>query len=288
MCSRAAVAADALCVQRTLIANLRGSDRKVGCDEYVVAHPQNDVTVIPGGQLPGCGPRGLWEGVASAAECRRLLHAVRISGLADEPGPEHIFPIDAAVAEDLLGSSTIGLLAALTERLTERVRLLHGTPNAQPTGRLLNWFTCTSGWSAPAEVDIRTGSFAPHVDKANLARYDLSAVLYLTTCGKDHSGGEACAAGFKPMQTNKPYCVPASHHTCDRPFRRGDHFPKNHRRATVIAPWQFAFIDNDYDRVFSPRRGALLSFCSGFCNVHQVRPVLNGDRLVLSVWYQAD
>jgi len=49
----------------------------------------------------------------------------------------------------------------------------------------------------------------------------------------------------------------------------------------------FCFNDADSDRLVRPLAGRLLSFPSGFENLHQVRPVLSGDRLVLSVWFRA-
>lgn len=48
----------------------------------------------------------------------------------------------------------------------------------------------------------------------------------------------------------------------------------------------FAFNDADRDRLVVPRAGRLLTFCSGAHNVHGVRPVSSGDRLVLSAWFQ--
>ena len=48
----------------------------------------------------------------------------------------------------------------------------------------------------------------------------------------------------------------------------------------------FAFHDADADRLVVPRAGRLLSFCSGFHNLHRVEPVTRGRRFVLSVWYR--
>lgn len=50
----------------------------------------------------------------------------------------------------------------------------------------------------------------------------------------------------------------------------------------------FAFNDADADRLVKPIAGRLLTFSSGFSNLHQVRPVLTGDRVVLSVWFSLE
>lgn len=85
------------------------------------------------------------------------------------------------------------------------------------------------------------GYWAPHVDKANIETYDISAVLYLTTGGGvDFDGGE------------------------------------------------LAFNDADgIDYLVQPRFGRLCLFGSGAENLHQVFPVLGGERLALSVWFTA-
>ena len=48
----------------------------------------------------------------------------------------------------------------------------------------------------------------------------------------------------------------------------------------------FAFNDPDEDRLVEPVAGRLVAFDSGFDNLHQVRPVLAGERFVLSIWYR--
>mmetsp|Transcript_48577 Transcript_48577/g.118315 ORF Transcript_48577/g.118315 Transcript_48577/m.118315 type:complete len:375 (+) Transcript_48577:137-1261(+) len=47
----------------------------------------------------------------------------------------------------------------------------------------------------------------------------------------------------------------------------------------------FAFIDDDADRVVQPRAGRLLLFPSGPENLHQVREVTKGTRYVLAMWF---
>lgn len=50
----------------------------------------------------------------------------------------------------------------------------------------------------------------------------------------------------------------------------------------------FAFNDPDADRLVAPVAGRLLIFGSGFENLHQVRRVTSGERLVLSVWFAVE
>lgn len=48
----------------------------------------------------------------------------------------------------------------------------------------------------------------------------------------------------------------------------------------------FAFHDSDRDRLVQPKAGRMLTFCSGWHSLHSVRPVTQGHRLVLSVWFR--
>ena len=48
---------------------------------------------------------------------------------------------------------------------------------------------------------------------------------------------------------------------------------------------EFAFNDDDRDRLVEPREGRVLCFSSGFENLHQVRPMADGERFTVSAWY---
>ena len=48
---------------------------------------------------------------------------------------------------------------------------------------------------------------------------------------------------------------------------------------------EFAFNDDDRDRLVEPREGRVLVFSSGFENLHQVRPMADGERFTVSAWY---
>eukprot|EP00434_Breviolum_minutum_P006326 symbB.v1.2.005585.t1/scaffold326.1/size228935/7 len=78
----------------------------------------------------------------------------------------------------------------------------------------------------------RGDEFSAHVDKANVASYDWSALLYLSTVGEDFEGGE------------------------------------------------LLFLDDDIDSQLAPKAGQLVFFSSGLENVHRVRPMTFGRRLV--------
>mmetsp|Transcript_65654 Transcript_65654/g.155102 ORF Transcript_65654/g.155102 Transcript_65654/m.155102 type:complete len:138 (-) Transcript_65654:17-430(-) len=47
----------------------------------------------------------------------------------------------------------------------------------------------------------------------------------------------------------------------------------------------FVFIDDDADRIIDPVQGRLVTFTSGPENLHQVREVTKGTRLVLAMWF---
>lgn len=169
----------------------------------------------------------------------------------DTDGEGRLFPPDAPSAEQYLGEAGLALILSLRDRVDERVSEHIGAPIAR-VGCLLSWISGGSpagavGTPPHAEpdpvafnwlTDPLSGTYAPHVDRANRPEYEVSALLYLSTAGVDFTGGH------------------------------------------------FAFNDADRDRLVAPRAGRLLAFCSGFANLHQVRRVTSGERLVLSTWYQ--
>ena len=48
---------------------------------------------------------------------------------------------------------------------------------------------------------------------------------------------------------------------------------------------ELVFIDDDSDRIVHPRAGRLVTFTSGPENLHRVRRVLSGRRIVLAMWF---
>ena len=194
--------------------------------------------------------RALWDGVANEDECRRAAGCTRSAMLlaSDSDGEGRLFPPDAPSAKDYLGESGLALIMSLRERVEERVAERYGP--LERVGCLLSWISAGDGEARPeaaaaAEarsfnwlVDSVSGTYAPHVDRANQSMYDISSLLYLTSAATDFDGG------------------------------------------------LFAFNDPDADRLVEPTAGRMLAFCSGFTNLHQVRPVTAGDRIVLSTWFR--
>ena len=198
--------------------------------------------------------RQMWRDVASIDECRRAADATRAAMIvaSDTDGDGRIFPPDAPTAESYLGAGGLALILSMRERVDERVHEQYGS--VERAGCLLSWISGRSkregvrgGEQAQAQLPLRSfnwltdpisGTFAPHVDRANVPEYEISTLLYLSTAGVDFEGGA------------------------------------------------FAFNDPDADRLVEPSAGMLLAFCSGFRNLHQVRPVSFGERFVLSTWYR--
>jgi hypothetical protein len=87
------------------------------------------------------------------------------------------------------------------------------------------------------ELDTSRPYWDVHCDKANIASWDFSALVYLNEHGLDFEGGH------------------------------------------------FAFVDEDADRRIPPATGRLVTFRSGFENMHQVQPVTSGVRFVLALFF---
>ena len=212
--------------------------------------------------------RQLWERVASRAECERARDSGRAAmrQACDSDGVDgRIFPPHVPEARQFLGDGGFALFGELRERVGERVRAEYGEDLA-PVASLLSWISAggeggggggggVDGGSTvskrakhrsfdptrdalSAEEGEWDGTYAPHVDQANVPGYDVSARLYLSAAGVDFTGGLD------------------------------------------------AFNDADADRLLEPKLGRLLAFPSGFENLHQVRPVVSGERFMLSIWFQ--
>ena len=89
-----------------------------------------------------------------------------------------------------------------------------------------------------------------HIDKANVASYDYSSVLYLNSKVSDVDAAAAAAAAAGS-------------------FEGGD----------------FCFIDEGGDTLLEPRQGRCVIFSSGAEHLHQAQQVLAGSRFVLASWY---
>ncbi|KAK3267440.1 hypothetical protein CYMTET_24001 [Cymbomonas tetramitiformis] len=211
---------------------------------------------MPGEKTPLQAPRCeriAQENVASQEECAQLVQAT-IQALQHEQAHgsyEMSFPPLIPAAESVLGYTNTALVLGMIDRIQTQVAADYDCA-VTPSGALLAWLAPPpegkAGSSPKDSLNFNT-YWVPHVDKANRATYDISAILYLNTCGRDFTGG-----------------------------------------------W-FAFNDEDSNRLVAPVRGRLLTFTSGFENLHQasdhctteaqVQRVETGNRFVLSVWFQA-
>eukprot|EP00501_MAST-03F_sp_TOSAG23-6_P002385 GSMAST32.ASY1.ANO1.2491.1 assembled CDS len=91
-----------------------------------------------------------------------------------------------------------------------------------------------------------------HVDKANIASYDYSALLYLNSQIDD----------IDQVILNDDF----------QNFSGG----------------KFVFIDAKVNHIVVPTPGRLVTFTSGLENLHRVREVTRGTRFVLAMWFTCD
>lgn len=217
-------------LQRTLIAQLHDPASSRLEAEHMQARGGEPTSSL----LPY--DRALFDGFATQDESKRAAHTA-MRALRDilDP-PDRIVPLDAPLAEELLGFHGSTQFAALAERIDAHIARA-ADPSARRVGTILSWIAGPDAAGTGANGSQQTGTYSAHVDKANRDHYDISALLYLSTRGEDFEGG----------------CL--------------------------------AFHDADRDRLVSPKAGLLLTFCSGR-NLHAVQPVTQGNRLVLSCWYE--
>ena len=101
---------------------------------------------------------------------------------------------EVASDENLLGQSACELILCLSQRFLRHAILAGyaGTQGLEVAGALL------AKLQPPAKVDLLQnplggsksyGYWAPHVDRANVEKYDVSSILYLSTLGRDFKGG---------------------------------------------------------------------------------------------------
>lgn len=194
--------------------------------------------------------RHQWDGVATAEECKEAAEAMQraMRRAADTDGDVgRLFPPDVDEARQYLGADAFALFGSLRERVCERVTERYG-PSHEPVGQLVSWISGSS--DAPDIDDSRGFSVDQHLD-------------WLTRTYAPHVD-----------KANQPgYDVSALLYlsTLNVDFTGG----------------MFAFNDVDRDRLVEPVAGRLIAFDSGFDNLHMVRPVCSGERLVYSIWFKA-
>ena len=194
--------------------------------------------------------RHMLDNVASADECRRAVASAKRAMLiaCDTDGAGRLFPPDIDEAQPLLGTDGSALFAALRERVHESVREHYG--DYRPVNSLLSWIDGADGDGDVAEAE----------EEARVPSYDWRV---------DATDGRAPHVTGEPARLRSLGAI--------IPTTSGVDFTGG----------LFAFNDPDMDRLVEPKAGRLLAFTSGFENLHQVRKVRTGERLVLSVWFAA-
>lgn len=148
----------------------------------------------PYGHIGSCTPRDCFrhvrDGFALASEARVLRDAFESASkvLFHRAGSTSLVPDASAVSH--LGAAGLRVATQLKERTRRAFMERLGVERLYDSGALLSRLTSehrADEWEADAAYDYST----PHVDKANIASYDYSALLYLNTGGGiDFSGGD--------------------------------------------------------------------------------------------------
>jgi len=162
-------------------------------------------------------------------------------------GAQTSFAPEAKSAVRQLGTEGHAYLSDVHRRVREQIALDFRLPALYSAGMLL-----TRIWADDKvpddgmEVEKGHAYWNPHVDKANRASYDYSALLYLNTQCDGDEGGEGVEAGGG----------------CDY----------ESTAAPDFAGGSFAWLDPERDLVIEPRAGRLVTFTGGLENPHRAPP----------------
>mmetsp|Transcript_40648 Transcript_40648/g.128791 ORF Transcript_40648/g.128791 Transcript_40648/m.128791 type:complete len:414 (-) Transcript_40648:105-1346(-) len=166
---------------------------RLGCAESLYREHVYD-------SIPGCSPgppsgppcgRFVIDGVAAESEQKAMVAAIDEAFVElFHQGAETLLVPDAAVRARM-GEEGYRLTEALLERVRSAVAAAANvsTDALFYSGSLLkrmDWPPLKDEW----QLDERHDSFNAHVDKANIASYDWSALLYLNSVGEEFGGGE--------------------------------------------------------------------------------------------------
>ena len=142
-----------------------------------------------------------------------------------------------------------------------------------------------------------TGYWSPHVDKANVPEYDVSAILYLsdgkvqervsppgaTSVSRECRSGARGRGDFEAEFSGGTLVFLDAFFDDERKRRRGEDDPDDaEKRKRNNANAQTVCVG------ITPRRGRLVVFASGEENVHAVSVVETGARATLNLWLTAD
>ena len=204
-------------------------------------------------------------------------------------------------AKSRLGSEAVRLVASLGMRVASAVELDHGLPRGSlhPSGSLL---TRLAAEFSDDEFEMNHAHVYSngHVDKANIASYDYSALLYLTKQQLEEEGMSAGCGGSEKgsggSSERRTGCVGGDGGGGGSVLASAWSWlglsgePSNSSKQRPEAGLMhrggaFAFLDEDADRLVAPRCGRLLSFSSGLENPHRAEEVTEGERMVLALWF---
>ena len=191
-----------------------------------------------------------------------------------------------------LGIAATQTIAELAARVKASVELDHGLPQ----GSLHSSGSLLTRLKAEYENDIWERNHSHvywnfHVDKANIASYDYSALLYLNdhSLENDDIDDDQTRSDFQIDESNlvKPSSAEELRSIYPR-ITQETLWTNKSNSSSSAEPFEggmFAFLDEDKDRLVAPRCGRLLSFSSGLENPHRVEQVTRGSRLVLAFWF---
>jgi hypothetical protein len=112
--------------------------------------------------------------------------------------------------------------------------------------------------------EIHDEYWHPHADRNNTAHYHYSGLLYMSSKGKDFTGGDVVF------------------YNADSELKH----PRNNEDVDLARRGVFTF-EEEEQRV-EPRAGRMVIFTSGHENPHKVERLLSGQRFVLAFWFTCD
>jgi len=142
----------------------------------------------PGGSSPPC-VRFVVDGVASVHEQARMVQMMDRSfeGLFHQGSETLLVPEDSSRSR--LGNEDFELTVELLERVRREIMLVLNISEIFYSGSLLKRMDYPP-LNDDMQIQLEHDSFNPHVDKANIASYDYSALLYLNDVDEAFGGGE--------------------------------------------------------------------------------------------------
>lgn len=205
----------------------------------------------------GCS-RWMRDGFINATESRLLIGAMdrAMRGLFHQGAQTSIAP-EAGGVRKQLGEDGYRIFWDVIRRVRTTIEYDHAAGPLYIAGSLM-----TRIWADERvprdgmDVDPKHAYWNPHVDKANRASYDFSALLYLNSHCKS-----------SPSDRSVDGCNYGNHEQPD------------------FAGGEFVWLDEERDVAVEPLAGRLIHFTGGLENLHQPRRVTAGTRYVIGMWF---